>query len=319
MTRPLLTAVIPVHNALPYLEAALQSVLRQTFRDFKLIVIDDGSTDGSGEYLDSVEDSRMIVVHQDCAGLGAVLNRGIELCDTPFLARMDADDVSEPERFAEQIARLESDSSLVAVGSPLTFLVHDRLQKGVLYPTDHDAILSDLVQNGTSLSHPTLMMRTAAAKATMYRIRGAGEDLDFCLRLCERGRVSNLHRSRYRYRLHERSLSMTKLDDLECGYAYARLTALERSRGLPETSLADFTREWAQRTLPVRVRTRLTTISLGRYRKARLAWAQDQYLRTGVHLAVSATLQPVRSIQLLTRTVQQRFASPVSRNNTVVN
>ncbi len=314
MTGPMLTVILPVHNGLPYLQTALQSVLDQMFSEFHLIVIDDGSSDGSREYLASVCDPRVTVIHQECAGLGAVLNRGIDLCATPFLARMDADDFSEPERFKEQLALLQSDPSLVAVGSPLTFLVHNRLQQGIPYPTEHDAIVADLLRDGSSLSHPTLMLRTSAAKATRYRIRGAGEDLDFCLRLCEHGRVTNLPRPRYRYRLHERSLSMTRLDDLESGYAYARLTASERSGKLPETTLANFTQQWKRRTFSVRARTRLVTISLVRYRKARLAWAQEKYVRSTMHLAISVALQPVRSVKLLGRNLHQRFAIQLPLN-----
>ena len=172
MTTPALTVVLPVHNGMPYLEAALQSILRQTYADFRILAIDDGSTDGSGEYLDGVGDKRLSVLHQSCNGLGAVLNRGIDLCDTTFLARMDADDISVATRFEEQMAMLLRDSSLIAVGSPLDFLVHGTQQQGLIYPTEHGAIMADLLRGQSSLSHPTLLMRTAAATRDALSNRG---------------------------------------------------------------------------------------------------------------------------------------------------
>ena len=306
MTTPALTVVLPVHNGMPYLEAALQSILRQTYADFRILAIDDGSTDGSGEYLDGVGDKRLSVLHQSCNGLGAVLNRGIDLCDTAFLARMDADDISVATRFEEQMAMLLRDSSLIAVGSPLDFLVHGTQQQGLIYPTEHGAIMADLLRGQSSLSHPTLLMRTAAARATRYRIAGAGEDLDFCLRLGEYGKIANLPTAQYLYRLHEASVSMTKQGEIERGYSYARLTATQRKAGQPEISFTDFAEGWRRRGLLRRVQTRLVSVSFARYRRARLAWARRAYVRSAMNIFVSLALQPLSAARLLLRKLSAR-------------
>jgi glycosyltransferase involved in cell wall biosynthesis len=298
MSRAAITVVLPVLNGMPHIHAALESILLQTFTDFKVIAIDDGSTDGTGEYLDSIRDERLTVIHQSHAGLGAVLNLGIDLCDTEFLARMDADDISLPSRFEQQVACLKRDPAIIAVGSPLKFLVHDKVQTGVPYPTAHDDIIRDLIASSSSFAHPTLLMRTAAAQATRYRIVGAGEDLDFCLRLAEYGKLANLAEAQYLYRLHEGSVSMTKRGELECGYSYARLTAMERQAGSPETPLPVFVQEWKRRSIGKRIRTRLVSASLVRYRRARLAWAEKLYCRAAVHTLVSAALQPLRAAKV---------------------
>ncbi len=296
-----LTVVLPVHNALPYLEAALSSILNQTFTDLEILAIDDGSTDGSGDYLESVQDSRLTVLHQDASGLGAVLNRGIDRCRTKFIARMDADDISLPERLEQQMNCLQNNPRLVAVGSPLNFLVEQQVQSGLRYPRAHDAIVRDLLANGSGLSHPTLLMYTSAARAVGYRIRGAGEDLDFCLRLAEHGEVTNLKSPQYLYRLHHKSLSMTKQGSLECGYAYARLTALQRRKGSPETPFEMFQNDWKQRSFPERTRTRLNSLSSERYRLARIAWARQKYWKGAAYLAASVLLKPQRAIQVVGR------------------
>ncbi len=310
MTDPRVTVILPVHNGLPFLPAALESILSQTLRDFVVIAIDDGSTDGSGDYLDSVKDKRVTVIHRSQAGLGAVLNYGLRLCATPFVARMDADDISLPERFDRQVACLLRDPALVAVGSPLVFLVHKTQQKGLRYPTTHEAIVRDLLRGESSFSHPTLMMRTDAARATGYRISGAGEDLDFCLRLGEYGRIANLETPHYLYRLHAQSVSLTKQGELECGYAYARHTALQRMRQQAETPFAEFSSAWKLRGFTSRVRSRMASTSYARYRKARLAWAEQAYFQSAVHLSLSLALQPVKAAGVLARKARPLFTTP---------
>ena len=306
ITNPSLTVVLPVHNGMPFLEAALHSILKQTYTNFRVLAINDGSTDGSGEYLDGVRDERLSVLHQSCRGLGAVLNRGIDLCNTTFLARMDADDISLATRFEEQVAVLVRNPTLIAVGSPLDFLVHGTQQRGLIYPTEHGAIMADLLRGQSSLSHPTLLMRTEAARATRYRIAGAGEDLDFCLRLGEYGKIANLPTAHYLYRLHEASVSMTKQGEIERGYSYARLTATQRKAGQPEISFTDFAERWQRRSLFRRVRTRLVAVSFARYRRARLAWARHAYMRSAIDLSISLALQPFSAGRLLFRKLSVR-------------
>jgi GT2 family glycosyltransferase len=96
--RTLLTVGIPVHNAMPFLPAAVESILGQTCTDFQLLIIVDGSTDGSLEYLETIRDSRLRILVQQHCGLTFTLNRMLRECETEWLVRQDADDVSEPSR-----------------------------------------------------------------------------------------------------------------------------------------------------------------------------------------------------------------------------
>ena len=95
-----ITVGIPVFNAMPYLPESMQSVLRQSFSDFEILVINDGSTDGSREYLRSLRDPRLRMVDQEHRGLTSTLNRMLAEVSTPWLARHDADDVAYPHRLA---------------------------------------------------------------------------------------------------------------------------------------------------------------------------------------------------------------------------
>src|SRR3954452_17057048 len=116
---PRLSVVLAVCNGERHLAESVNSVLAQTFTDFELIVVDDGSTDRTPEILAAVAraDPRVVVVRQENHGLTASLIRGIALSRGDYIARQDADDISKPRRFERQIAYLDAHSSLAALGS----------------------------------------------------------------------------------------------------------------------------------------------------------------------------------------------------------
>src|SRR5439155_3331867 len=120
--RPRLSVVMPVHNGETYLHDAIRSILGQTFADFEVIVVDDQSTDGSLEILrdHEAQDSRVRVVElDDHVGVASALNAGVARAAAPLLARMDADDVARPERFAVQVAEMDGDPSLGLIGGQI--------------------------------------------------------------------------------------------------------------------------------------------------------------------------------------------------------
>ena len=102
---PKISVVLPVHNADPYLAVAMDSLLAQTFQDFEVIAINDGSTDLSGEILNEygMIDSRVRLFHRAQRGLVVTLNEGIDLAHGEWIARMDADDIAFPHRFEPQL------------------------------------------------------------------------------------------------------------------------------------------------------------------------------------------------------------------------
>ncbi|MBI3865839.1 MAG: glycosyltransferase family 2 protein, partial [Planctomycetia bacterium] len=103
-----IAVVLPVFNGEEYLSAAVNSVLGQTFGDFELVIVDDGSTDRTGEILARIPDARLRVIrHPRNLGLVAALNAGIRNSGGEFIARMDADDICRPRRFERQVAFLE--------------------------------------------------------------------------------------------------------------------------------------------------------------------------------------------------------------------
>src|SRR6056297_1922581 len=114
---PQVSVVMPVRDGLPFLPAAITSLLRQRFDAFELLVIDDGSQDGTAAYLETCQDPRIRVFHQDRPqGVAAALNRGLHHARAPLIARMDADDVAHPDRLMQQLDYLRQHPDCVIVG-----------------------------------------------------------------------------------------------------------------------------------------------------------------------------------------------------------
>src|SRR6478609_1964644 len=105
---PVVSVLMPVYNAQRYLTAAVESIRGQTFRDFEFIIVDDGSTDRSGEILRkfAAEDPRIKLISRPNTGYVVALNEALSCARGEFVARMDADDISLPARFERQVAHL---------------------------------------------------------------------------------------------------------------------------------------------------------------------------------------------------------------------
>ena len=104
---PLVSVVLPVYNAEEYISEALKSILNQTYDNLEVVVVNDGSTDHSLHVIRSLADKRVKIISRENRGLVASLNEGIDAASGDYIARMDADDISHPERISKQIRLLE--------------------------------------------------------------------------------------------------------------------------------------------------------------------------------------------------------------------
>jgi glycosyltransferase involved in cell wall biosynthesis len=241
--RPAISVLMTVYNSRQYVAEAAQSILDQTFRDFEFIIIDDGSSDDSLAILKQLAetDSRVRLVSRPNTGLARALNEGLDLAESEFVARMDADDVSLPQRFEKQIAYLRSHPDCVAVGSQAVNIDPygmPLLRRDV--KLTHDEIDAELMQGkGGAMIHPAVMMRRDAVLAAgKYRHEyNTLEDLDLFLRLAERGKLANLPDVLLHYRQHLQSIVRTKQDEQKS--KRRRLmeeTYARRGRGTPNES-----------------------------------------------------------------------------------
>ena len=120
----LISVIIPVYNAEQFLPFALDSILAQSFEDFEVIAINDGSTDSSASIIEAYanRDQRVKLISRPNTGIVRALEDGRSAASGEFIARMDADDWATPNRFAAQLAALRADQNLVALGSSVTFM-----------------------------------------------------------------------------------------------------------------------------------------------------------------------------------------------------
>jgi len=238
---PRITVLMPVYQAERYLEEAVESILAQSFDDFELLALDDGSTDASPRILEALadRDDRIRVRRSEHVGLVSRLNQGLAEARGEFIARMDADDVSHPERFERQLAYLDARPDCVAVGTETDEVDPERrIIRTLDIRTTHSEIESELMRgNGGALVHASALYRIdALRKIGGYRKEFEyGEVIDLHLRLAEIGRLANLPESLYEYRQNFTSVCFTRRQELRCKQDAAIREALLR-RGLDPDS-----------------------------------------------------------------------------------
>lgn len=194
---PKVSVVLPARNAETTIDAAVDSVRAQTFADFELLAIDDGSVDGTRALLErhARDDERVRVLSTGGVGLVGALQLGLAQSRGALLARMDADDVSRPERFARSVERLEAEPSLAGVGTGVDIVRHDQPPSPSLVSygrwlsslTTPERLFADrLIES--PLCHPSVMLRRdALERCGGWRDGDFPEDWELWLRLLERG------------------------------------------------------------------------------------------------------------------------------------
>ena len=303
---PLVTVVLPTYNGMPYLPQALASILDQTLQDLSLLIIDDGSTDGTADYLESLTDSRIDVVRGSHRGLGAVLNKGLDLCQSEFLARMDADDLSSPRRLEQQLAFLRSRPEVGLLGSQVEYIAGR--QKRALSPSvpcDHATIMVELLQRHHAIVHGAVVFRTSVLRQIGgYRIKEmAGEEWDVFLRMGEVAQVANHQEVLYAYRLHSLNSDVSRLIRIGIGIRFACQCAELRRRGEPESTLEEFRKDWQSRPRLTRMMVVLDAYALTQYRLALVDIAEGRRIRGYARLGWSAIVSPSRTLLRLRRMV----------------
>lgn len=196
MSAPDISILMPVRNESKYLSTALRSLRKQTHENWELVVVDDGSTDDTSDILArfAAKDRRIRILNQSAEGLVPALNRGLHACRGTFVARMDGDDVSHPQRLAKQRETFRQDPSLTLVASSVRHFPRMVIQGGMLAyekwqntSLTHSEITTNLFVE-SPFAHPSVMYRkTDIIEAGGYRSMPWAEDYDLWLRLAERG------------------------------------------------------------------------------------------------------------------------------------
>ena len=210
---PLISVIMSVYNGEKYLDQAICSILNQTLSNIEFIIIDDGSTDNTKNIISSYTDDRIkFIQNTQNIGLAASLNKGISIARGKYIARMDSDDVSYPERLAKQYSVMEGDQKIDLTGtSAIAISELDVLIGKLPMDQDHKAICSK-PWRGFYLAHPTWMARSEWLHKYKYAIPQSyySEDQELLLRSFERSKFACLPEVLFAYRI-LRKVSMDKL------------------------------------------------------------------------------------------------------------
>jgi glycosyltransferase involved in cell wall biosynthesis len=200
---------MPVFNTARYLRDAIASVQGQTFADIELLVVDDGSTDGSSALLDEIAagEPRLRLIRRPNRGLVETRNQLLEEASGEFIAWMDSDDISHPERIERQLAAFRAEPDLVCVGTDVRLVDPTGKAIGVERHPAGDAAIREEQLHGRGLRFGSTMQRRSDALAVggFRSPFPMGEDFDYLLRIAEKGRVANVPDVLYDYRQHLRN------------------------------------------------------------------------------------------------------------------
>ncbi len=244
--RGLVSVVLPMYNGAEYVLQAVQSILKQTYRNLELIAIDDASTDATPEIVSKVKDSRLVFLRNETnLGVAETLNRGLSTANGEFVARMDADDVSHRKRLELQVRTMVRRPYVGLVGAWVEAFGDIRRQRwrGLRLPPCHDDIAATLFFRNC-LAHPTVVFRKSVLETQRLRYdrRDIGcEDFGLWTRVVRSTKAENLPLVLLRYRVHRSGMSSIARvgDERRCramkrilrDYAVASLQA-ERGREL---------------------------------------------------------------------------------------
>lgn len=210
---PLVTVAMPIYNAGELLRLAVLSIVRQTYQNWELLIIDDGSTDAALDGIADIQDNRIRMYRDGCnKGLAARLNECIGLARGRYFARMDQDDVSFPERFAKQVARLQTEPALdvlAVVGCEIN-AANEIVGMGPVCITHEQICARPWL--GIYMMHPTWMGKIEWFREHLYASPAPFlcEDQELLLRTCQRSRFETINEVLFAYRIREK-IDLVKL------------------------------------------------------------------------------------------------------------
>ena len=217
MNVPAVSVILPAYNCEKFIGKAIQSVLEQTFIDFELIVINDGSIDNTESVIHEFDDQRIFYLkNSNNQGLVYTLNKAITHANGKYIARMDADDICLRERLTRQKTFLDQNEDIAVVASTIEF-INEQEEKTGIWKLDRQTVTPAQIRRAilkeNCIAHPTVMMRSEIIKQLKYKEYQKNiEDYDLWLRLLNRGhKIAKLDEPLLLYRIHDDSVTSVHL------------------------------------------------------------------------------------------------------------
>jgi len=210
---PKVSVVMAVFNGEKYLGQAIDSILGQTFTDFEFIIVDDGSTDATSQIIQGYGDARIrFILNEENIGLTRSLNKGLSLASGAYIARMDGDDVSLPERLAKQVEFMDANREVGACGT----WAMDIDQEGKIIGK-RETFAGDQLNNfywRSALTHSSAMFRFSQTSGPRYdETARVSQDYDLWLRIAAENKLGTLPEYLLLYRVHDESITVANSDN----------------------------------------------------------------------------------------------------------
>ncbi len=217
MDSTVVSVVMPVYNGERFLAEAVESILSQTLSTFEFIIVNDGSTDGTAAWLNGVSDRRVkVLTNETNKGIIFSLNKGIRESIGEFIARMDADDISFPDRLEQQVRFLRSHGTVAAVGGQTVLIDEKGNQTGEgKYPSNWESIKKSLFIHNPFAHGSVLLRREFLGSGDVYDPRFLhNEDYNLWLRLASAHQLENLPSVVLKRRVHGQNITVQKEKEL---------------------------------------------------------------------------------------------------------
>lgn len=206
------SVLMPVYNGAQYLQEAIDSILNQTFKDFELIIIDDGSLDESAEIirLNADNDSRIVPLkNRQNLGICVTLNKGLDAAKGEYIIRMDCDDISHPDRFAVQVDFMDSHPDYGMAGSKIRVFGEGIKPYIFCFDEDWRMCMADMIFS-TCVAHPAVILRNNVIQKYNLRyddrFRGV-EDFYMWWQLAKFSKITNIQKPLLNYRIHKKQVT----------------------------------------------------------------------------------------------------------------
>ncbi len=296
------TVLMTVFDGMPYLTEAVDSILCQTLSDFEFVIVDDGSTDGTSDFLDSINDPRVRVIRQDNGGTAAAANLGLKHIDTRFVARMDADDIALPTRLSKQLTFMKQNPDVGVLGTQVVPVGSAGHGKSLNLPCTHEELFSDMMSCKHGLAHSSVMIDADRLKSIGgYWSLRLIDDWDMMLRMGEISRLANLDEVLVHYRVHSGSLNGTDMLRMQRSIAYASELARRRQADMPPISYEAFVETLDNAPFFQRLAERARVFALTQYRIAVADQCGGKKIAGTLRLGYAALFSPRRTFDRIGR------------------
>jgi len=313
------SVLMTAYNAERFLPAAVESVLRQTHRDFEFVVVDDGSTDGTPAILRryAERDSRLRVITHPNMGMGRSLNEALDTLETEWVARLDADDEMLPDRLERQLAFVAPRPEL-SVAATLVNYINAR---GLSVGWSFSRLVTPRAVAETLRAGDLIHVHHSSVVARVESLRAAGgfrpqfwpaDDVDLWNRMAERGH-GVLVQPEYltNYRVHGDSACVASARRAARKLEWVQACARSRRTGYPEPTWGQFLDEAGERSLFGRLNQTRREVGRANYKAATVHFADRRYLCCAGHLAAAGALEPAYVTRKVLPQLAARLWSPL--------